>query len=208
MKSNLISKTETTTVLKQISDDWKIELPKIKNLKFHHLSDNEIIITGSGLTAIKINDKILPHLSEVKLLEKENDELVSSIADNNKLNIKLSTLKDIKSTLAEKHKGYSSMVGFFEQNEDCPTCEQHIDETFKINLPEQLEQNLALIFNSRNKYIGIAPGAGENNRIWPLEKFIEIGKYFEKKNYTFLKIILGKILVIPLAEQLAQVLPQ
>ena len=70
MKSNLISKTETITVLKQISDDWKIELPKIKNLKFHHISDNEIIITGSGLTAIKINDKILPHLSEVKLLEK------------------------------------------------------------------------------------------------------------------------------------------
>ena len=70
MKSNLISKTETITVLRQISDDWKIELPKIKNLKFHHLSDNEIIITGNGLTAIKINDKILPHLSEVKLLEK------------------------------------------------------------------------------------------------------------------------------------------
>jgi len=70
LKSNLISKTETITVLKQISDDWKIELPKIKNLKFHHLNDNEIIITGSGLTAIKINDKILPHLSEVKLLEK------------------------------------------------------------------------------------------------------------------------------------------
>ena len=70
MKSNLISKTETITVLKQISDDWKIELPKIKNLRFHHLSDDEIIITGSGLTAIKINDKILPHLSEVQLLEK------------------------------------------------------------------------------------------------------------------------------------------
>jgi len=60
----------------------------------------------------------------------------------------------------------------------------NIDETFKINLPKQLEQNLALIFKSRNKYIGIAPGAGENNRIWPLEKFIEVGKYFEKKNYT------------------------
>ena len=67
MKSNLISKTETITVLKQISDDWKIELPKIKNLKFHHLNDNEIIITGSGLTAIKINDKILPHLSLIHI---------------------------------------------------------------------------------------------------------------------------------------------
>ena len=59
-----------------------------------------------------------------------------------------------------------------------------IDNTFKINLPDQLERNLALLFNSHSKYIGIAPGAGEKNRIWPLEKFIEVGKYFEKKNHT------------------------
>jgi len=59
----------------------------------------------------------------------------------------------------------------------------NIDETFKINLPEELEKKLSLLFKSENKYIGIAPGAGEKNRIWPLEKFIEVGKYFEKKNY-------------------------
>ena len=58
-----------------------------------------------------------------------------------------------------------------------------IDEAFKINIPEQLIKNLAQIFNNKNKYFGIAPGAGEKNRIWPLEKFIEVGKYFEKKNY-------------------------
>ena len=58
-----------------------------------------------------------------------------------------------------------------------------IDDTFKINIPEQLEKNLALIFKSQNKYIGIAPGAGEKNKIWPIEKFIEVGKYFEKKSY-------------------------
>ena len=57
-----------------------------------------------------------------------------------------------------------------------------VDETFKINIPYQLEEKLALIFNNKNKYFGIAPGAGEKNRIWPLEKFIEVGKYFEKKN--------------------------
>ena len=30
MKSNLISKSETASIMKQISEDWKIELPKIK----------------------------------------------------------------------------------------------------------------------------------------------------------------------------------
>jgi len=70
LKSNLISKSETVDIMKQISETWNVELPKIKNLRFHHLSDNEIIITGNGITAIKIDDKILPHLSETELLKK------------------------------------------------------------------------------------------------------------------------------------------
>ena len=70
MKSNLISKSETSSIMKQISEEWKIELPKIKNLRLHHISDNEVIITGDGITAIKIDDKIIPHLSEIELLKK------------------------------------------------------------------------------------------------------------------------------------------
>ena len=70
MKSNLISKSETASIMKQISEEWKIELPKIKNLRFHHITENEVIITGDGITAIKIDDKILPHLSEIELLKK------------------------------------------------------------------------------------------------------------------------------------------
>ena len=70
MKSNLISKSETASIMKQISEEWKIELPKIKNLRFYHISDNEIIITGDSITAIKIDDRFLPHLSEIELLKK------------------------------------------------------------------------------------------------------------------------------------------
>ena len=33
MKSNLISKSESAEVLSQIAAQWKVELPKIKNLK-------------------------------------------------------------------------------------------------------------------------------------------------------------------------------
>ena len=70
MKSNLISKSETTSIMKHISEEWNVTLPKIKNLRYHHVSDTEIIITGNGITAIKIGDKILPHLSEIELLKK------------------------------------------------------------------------------------------------------------------------------------------
>lgn len=70
MKSNLISKSETAQVIKEISEQWKIELPKIKNLKFHYLDDDVIIITGIGLKAIKIGYSYFPFLTDTEILKK------------------------------------------------------------------------------------------------------------------------------------------
>lgn len=61
------------------------------------------------------------------------------------------------------------------------------ETNFKVSIPIFLEKQLSKLFNNKKKYIGIAPGAGEINKIWPLEKFIAIGKYYEKKNF---KIVL------------------
>lgn len=69
MKSNLISKTETAEVLKNIIEQWKIELPKIKNLKIYELDEGQIIV-GEGLTAIKVGDNYLPFLSDTATLSK------------------------------------------------------------------------------------------------------------------------------------------
>ena len=62
-----------------------------------------------------------------------------------------------------------------------------IDDSFRITIPENLQNRLKEVFNRDDRYLGIAPGAGEKNKIWPLEKFIKVGKYFEKKNF---KIVL------------------
>jgi len=70
LKSNLISKSETTAVLKTVSDRWEIEFPKIKNLKVHQISNEAQIITGKGIKILKINDEYLPFLSETETLEK------------------------------------------------------------------------------------------------------------------------------------------
>jgi PUA domain protein len=70
LKSNLISKSETSTLLKTVSDRWKIEFPKIKNLKVHQISNEAQIITGEGIKILKINDEYLPFLSETETLEK------------------------------------------------------------------------------------------------------------------------------------------
>ncbi|MBL7002296.1 MAG: RNA-binding protein [Nitrosopumilus sp.] len=70
MKSNLISKSETSSLLKIVSERWGMECPKIKNLKVHQISEEAQIIIGAGIKILKINDDYLPFLSETELLEK------------------------------------------------------------------------------------------------------------------------------------------
>ncbi len=70
MKSNLISKSETTSLLKIVSERWGMELPKIKNLKVHQITNDAQIIIGEGIKILKINDDYLPFLSETETLEK------------------------------------------------------------------------------------------------------------------------------------------
>ena len=70
MKSNLISKSETSALLKTVSERWGIEFPKIKNVKVHQILDDAQIITGSGIKILKVDDDYLPFLSETETLKK------------------------------------------------------------------------------------------------------------------------------------------
>ena len=95
----------------------KKNIDKILKEKVELLSGNE--------------EEIFMRQGENDLLNQDIDELVNSIVDKTKMDEKLSKLNDIKSTLVEKHKNHSTMIAFFDNNDDCPTCEQHIDEQFK-----------------------------------------------------------------------------
>jgi PUA domain protein len=70
LKSNLISKSETTSFLKSISEKWGMEFPRIKNLKVHQITEDAQIIVGTGVKILKTNNEHLPFLSETNLLEK------------------------------------------------------------------------------------------------------------------------------------------
>jgi len=70
LKSNLISKSETVTFLKIVSEKWGIQFPKIKNLKVHEIADDAQIIMGQGIKILKVNDEYIPFLSEIEMLEK------------------------------------------------------------------------------------------------------------------------------------------
>lgn len=70
MKSNLISKSDTATLLKTVSERWSMKLPKIKNLKVYQISNNAQIITDEKIKILKIDDEYVPFLSEIETLRK------------------------------------------------------------------------------------------------------------------------------------------
>ena len=43
-------------------------------------------------------------------------------------------LNDLNSQLKTKHRSHKRLIKFFEENEDCPTCQQHIDENHKYTM--------------------------------------------------------------------------
>tara|TARA_B100000029_G_scaffold220348_1_gene218082 strand:+ start:304 stop:774 length:471 start_codon:yes stop_codon:yes gene_type:complete len=70
LKTNLISKTETTQLLKIVAKKWKMDVPKIKNLKVYEIDNETQLITGKDIKILKIKDEYLPFLSEISTLEK------------------------------------------------------------------------------------------------------------------------------------------
>ena len=61
--------------------------------------------------------------------------------------------------------------------------EDNVDRNFKITIPPDLIRQLSKIFDKKKSYIGFAPGAGQKNRIWPIDNFIKVGKFFENKSF-------------------------
>ena len=69
MKSNLLSKSETTDVLKLISNKWNQEIPRIKNLKSHYINSDSQILIGDNLKILQLKDEFIPFLSDTELLK-------------------------------------------------------------------------------------------------------------------------------------------
>ena len=134
---NLILKQKLKTVMEDIRDieyQYNLETEKVslqENL-ISDLKDNKDKIIKQKQSLIDSNEEeIFSRTKEKSDIETQDKELLESITDKTSVDAKSSKLKEFRATLNEKHKTHSDMINFFETNEDCPTCEQHIDETFK-----------------------------------------------------------------------------
>ena len=137
---NMLLKQKLKTISDDIRDigyqsnltDEKISLQEkyIDDMFMH----KENLIKEKTLLVKTNEEEIFNKNLDIKFYTKNNGELFAQIVDNDKVNIKHTKLKDIQSQLKEKHRSHNKLVGFFEKNEDCPTCQQHINETFKSSM--------------------------------------------------------------------------
>ena len=196
---NMILKQNLKAIGDQIRDvdynyeitNEKIELQEnyideIKRNKDKLIAEKTALIGGNEEEVFKMKMDIDFH-------QINNKELLCQIRDSDDVDAKQNKLKDIRSTLVEKRNNNSRMVEFFEKEDDCPTCEQHIDEKFKKDMIStkqkevdkfssaltELEQTLNEILNRRGDINAIADKirenevylAKENSSITQLEKF-------------------------------------
>ena len=61
---------------------------------------------------------------------------------------------------------------------------KEIEKRSKIEYPKHILKTVSKLFDPKKKYFGIAPGAGEKEKIWPINRYIEIIKKFKMIGYT------------------------
>ncbi len=66
---------------------------------------------------------------------------------------------------------------------------KNTNNDFQIPISENLNGLINTILPKDKSYVGIAPGAGEINKIWSLENYIELCNYLESKDKTIVFFI-------------------
>ena len=117
---NLDLTTEKITLQENYIEDIKKNKDNILQEKIELISGNE--------------EEVYKRTEEINKLQELSETSMESIGDENTVVDKINKLKGINERLKEKRSSTNKYIEFFENNDDCPTCEQHIDETFKTNM--------------------------------------------------------------------------
>ena len=94
-------------------EDTKNNKNSLITEKLHLMSGNE--------------EEIFKQQADNKILKVKNETYINQITDSDKVKEQHSKMKDIRSTLVEKKTTNSKMLKFFEDNDNCPTCEQPLN---------------------------------------------------------------------------------
>ncbi len=131
---------EKITMQEKYIEDTKKNKKKLITEKNHLIAGNE--------------EEVFKQEANNKILKVENETHLNQITDNDKVKEQFDKMKDIQSTLTEKKNTNSKMLKFFEENEDCPTCEQPLNNAEEmIKAKEQEIDKFSKALNDLTKVL-------------------------------------------------------
>ena len=186
---NLVLKTKVREINTNITDsNYATDLTKSKiEIQKKYIEDsknNRDTILSEKTNLISANEEeIFANKKKETELQQSTDTFLEAMKGEDKVTDKRDKLKDIQFSLKDKHNRNTSLIKFFEENDDCPTCEQHIDEEFKCKSIDEkllevreLETGLHKLSDEMNKvnkkvkdFRNLASAIQKNQ--------VEIGKY-------------------------------
>ena len=134
--------------LREVDYEYNLISEKI-SLQENYIDDiqkNKDDIIKEKESSFRVNKyHIREKTEEIVSLESDSKLLADDLIGEEQNKEKRSKLKDISVTLNDKFDRNRKMIFFLKDNDDCPTCKQHIDETFKSEtINEKNEQQKEL----------------------------------------------------------------
>ena len=134
---NMILKQRLKTIEADYRElDYKQSLTseklKLKRKYIQDLQDNRRKLIEEKTLLVSINEEeVFKKKRKIADLLDDIESMHEKISNSTKITNQFDKLNDLNSQLKTKHKSHKKLVKFFEENEDCPVCQQHIDEVYK-----------------------------------------------------------------------------
>jgi len=134
---NFLLKNKNKSLLEDIRDvEYNYDLTKEKvNLQekfIEEVVNNKSVIIAENRQKIYDNNfTIDAKKDDVKALQIENDELSVNAEEHTKVEQKLKKLTQTEAALKNKRSEHERQIEFFQNNDECPTCEQSITDATK-----------------------------------------------------------------------------
>lgn len=137
---NILLKEKISNNKTQISENnYEIQLvkSKIESAKEH----SESILKIKQIEANKIREKMQEHVErvesekcEIESIENQIAILIETIQDKASQKKKLEKAKTIRLELESTRRNFEKELNFYHDHDNCPTCKQGIDNSFKENI--------------------------------------------------------------------------
>jgi len=135
----------------------KLESAKEHNASIRKIREDEVIKIREKMT--KHIEKIEKEKEEIELIQTQIEELIQTISDKQSVKGKIDKANKLKRDLEIALSNHNKELSFYHDNDNCPTCKQGIEHTFKENIVtekskkvEELTNGIAELSDKINEY--------------------------------------------------------